>query len=377
VHISWTTITSSIVGSRVESVVCEKCGTSFFYKLVRAGIGKGSAPYDIGLGQALTRSQTAAQNNLDYRLSGDVELIACPHCNWVNQEIVEKYRSRKYCGVLYWSLLVLIVGFVTVPMTVIFLTSDLSYDNPWRRKIALLMTTLWFSSPVWFLVGQWIRRHRINPNANFPEYPILLPGTPPALVEQIDPKTGQKQWVPATPAQELPADGAIFRPAQLQPPDLCCVCMSTPDKLLTPPTKHNKYGGIKIPICNSCVSRLKRRRLMLSFVFIAVSSALVGGLFWFKQSLDAVGTIKFILIESILSVIACFLIAHFAFRPYSIRVLDKDRGILKISSLNPQYTSMLIKQAAESDRQIIVHPLNTPQATTPTSSSCYDRSLNL
>src|SRR5438067_1274597 len=87
---------SSTSGLRVESVVCEKCATTFSYELVRVGAGTASAPYYIGQTAAKARADQRARADLQKRLAREAELVPCPKCHWVNDGLIERVRRRRY-----------------------------------------------------------------------------------------------------------------------------------------------------------------------------------------------------------------------------------------------------------------------------------------
>ena len=86
-------VTSSIAGQHLKAVVCDKCKAEFFYELSRVGVGKASAPI-LFKGDAPDRAGEAAHRDLFKRLDNDAELVPCPQCHWVNEELIRKYRKR-------------------------------------------------------------------------------------------------------------------------------------------------------------------------------------------------------------------------------------------------------------------------------------------
>src|SRR5687767_9480977 len=90
------TFTAAQVGQKLQKVVCDKCKQIYFYELVRIGAGSATAPYLIGMNKARQRAEDRAGADLGDRLYGDAELVPCPKCNWVNQQLVDRYRQRMY-----------------------------------------------------------------------------------------------------------------------------------------------------------------------------------------------------------------------------------------------------------------------------------------
>src|SRR5690242_15731697 len=104
------TFTTTVVGRRWEKVTCEKCQAEFHYELVRIGVGSSSAPYYIGQDSARQRASGTAQRNLDKRLAREAELVPCPKCRWVNQDLIRRYRRSLYRAGPWLSLLLWLVS---------------------------------------------------------------------------------------------------------------------------------------------------------------------------------------------------------------------------------------------------------------------------
>jgi protein-arginine kinase activator protein McsA len=92
-HVLLKSVKSQASGNRIEAVICEKCQTRFYYKLARTGAGNASGLVFFDESARL-RAKTAAQHNLQLRLSQEAELVACPQCHWINQELIEKCRRQ-------------------------------------------------------------------------------------------------------------------------------------------------------------------------------------------------------------------------------------------------------------------------------------------
>src|SRR5271154_6989701 len=105
-------ISATQLGQKLEPVTCEKCKTEFFYELTRVGVGKGSALYNIGQAGASHRARSAAAQDLNQRLNQEAELVPCPKCHWVNQDLVDRYRHRKYRRAPLVIGIIMVVGFV-------------------------------------------------------------------------------------------------------------------------------------------------------------------------------------------------------------------------------------------------------------------------
>src|SRR3954464_13576384 len=92
---------STVSGRRLVSVVCEKCQTSYRYELTRQGHGSASSPYFLFADDLEDRAADRAQGNLAKRLDREAELVPCPKCYWINQDLVNRYRRRLCRCTLY------------------------------------------------------------------------------------------------------------------------------------------------------------------------------------------------------------------------------------------------------------------------------------
>jgi hypothetical protein len=110
---------ATALGSLVKCVACEKCGGHFFYQLVRVGAASAHAPYYLDQDRAAGQAQWRAEANLAEQLHGQTELVPCPHCGHIQQEMIEFVRARMYreLVVLGWVVSIaglLVTGFVAL-----------------------------------------------------------------------------------------------------------------------------------------------------------------------------------------------------------------------------------------------------------------------
>ncbi len=104
------TIQAEQPGQRVVRVDCTKCGSEYYYVLARVGFGNGTAPYGIGVASATRTAQENANRDLLRRLETEADLVPCPSCNWVNDDLVQGYRRGRYLGVGKFAVVVGIIG---------------------------------------------------------------------------------------------------------------------------------------------------------------------------------------------------------------------------------------------------------------------------
>jgi hypothetical protein len=166
------TFTATVTGRRIVEVSCEKCHTQFQYELIRQASGGGTAHYYIGVGAAERRAQASAEKNLEKRLRSEAELVPCPHCHWLNEELVRGYRRSRYRPLTTISLVLAGAAWVVVLFSL--------YALPARRSDRYpgdVATMIGFGAGIAVLLAglavQWWVRRLINPNRHYPMPPKL------------------------------------------------------------------------------------------------------------------------------------------------------------------------------------------------------------
>src|ERR1700733_2571092 len=89
---------STSIGGRIREVICDKCKYQYFYELTLMGAGSANAPYAIGSDAADKRATEQAERDLEKRLADEAELVPCPKCHWINDNLIQGYRRGRYRG---------------------------------------------------------------------------------------------------------------------------------------------------------------------------------------------------------------------------------------------------------------------------------------
>ncbi|MGN6369172.1 MAG: hypothetical protein ACTHN5_12995 [Phycisphaerae bacterium] len=342
--------TMTFTGSRIKQVSCEKCTAEFFYELTRIGVGKGSAPYGIGQKSARQRAEKAAQKNLAQKLERDVELVPCPNCRWVNTAAIHSYRKTRHKAWTLIAIAALICGaaldlFLYLDANEIFM-HPVPLTDPTLLTVAAVTLAL---AATCFLI-QFLARRAINPNTLINGQPNVPPGTPPALIEQPAPGTGQPSLIPV-PSEfsnlQTDATWATFRPGQLALEPLCCSCLDPATVTYKLPLTCEK--PLAVPLCNPCMRRIRNRWLLKILASLLIAIALGWILSRLPAGIDDTGrAIMWVFAAGFLSFVAVLYLDH-AVRPYRLRRLDRARGIWKISFHNPAYTAIMIRKIGQTD----------------------------
>ncbi len=346
VHFS-KTFKVTAAGQRLEAVTCEKCGTVYYYRLVRVGTGRGRAPYFLGQTAAAERARINAQKDLAQRLKGEAELVPCPQCQWVNRDLLKRYARRKY-RCLDWK------------ASGIALVGTIAATNVWmmRRQQNTTLTTLIILGLGLLCAGgmlvfrYWVRQW-LDPNRNFLDHPVLPPGTPLALLSRHDEQTGRATLEPVLrPCHELTGfrEWAILSPGHMAFPEICCVCLGDAATFYRAPLNGEGIRNLDVPLCWPCSTQVNqswRTIVLLSIACVTGLAALASALF---PGIDSHGRwLIFVVTAFILGLVACWSqVPQRAVRPFRLDIVDADRSIMRFSATNPEYTELLTRHIRES-----------------------------
>jgi len=293
-----------------------------------------------------------AEKDLKRRLESDAELVGCPTCRWVNQELIDKYRRARYRSAPWLAVLVLIVGPLVAMIADQFLPENWGKRGPAPAPPTVLMIAACVVAAALILpMRQWLRK-RVDPNRGFPDLaPSRPPGTPPPFVEQIDAATGKRFLQSAdllAGDQYQMGSWAILRPARWNFPATCCVCLCD-DVLWYPSPFGSKYNlDIGIPLCATCEPRLRRfwRILIgLSIALVMAVSYLITIRLPGVEKPDQLGVAAIIGVLG--SLVLWSRLADPICRPFKLRIIDRPRAIFGFKAMNAQYTRCLLNKTAK------------------------------
>ena len=338
------TIESLASGKRLVEVECEKCKSRYFYELARQALGAAASPYLLFRASATDRSVAGAQRRLAKRLSTEADLVPCPKCHWINNDLIKGYRRGvwPYVGMPIYILLV---------TGVLFLIMSTDVGESARRAVQI-WTIIFFMAPVGILGAKFLLRRSINPNAAFPRPPVVPPGTPPALVERRD-SNGARVLVPVPNEDAQASRGrAIFRVGQIKFPEMCCVCLEEATTSYSSPFKINHRSGFPAPLCDKCSAGAKLKWWLVApviFLIVAGCCLLLPRLI---PGIDPDGGLVIGAIVGLFaSLYAVAILPDLLARPFGYGKVDRSRGVCWFSARNPTYTQMVIDLAAASDRK--------------------------
>ena len=350
---------------RLVGVTCEWCGTAYWYVLERTAVGRGTAPYLIDQRGAAERASAAAKSSLDYHLATEREVVPCPACQWVNADMADLWRARRYPHAAVLAVVVGVVGGLAavVSAVTVAVRSGGGAGPPAAVGGAVAIATA--AATVGVLVGAARLRRRFDPNAAHPLPPAVPPRGPPALLQGPDPITGQPTLLRATPASTpgvtrgAATDGGVtYRAAQLPAlPAACCVCLTA-----LPPTPARRAAGngpasLLVPICDGCRWRARQRR-WLAWAGAAAGSATVAAAVAVASPVGrpAERAVLAGIVLVVGTVVGGVTVTNRIARPYRLQVLDRGRGIVRFAARNPAYTSRVaeaVRAANAGERPLV------------------------
>ncbi len=329
--------TAFVALNRVVSVTCEKCGCAYYYELTRIGAGSTEAAYGI-----LTLSGSSAEQQAEKEAWGwvtnDAELVPCPQCKWINEDLVICHRKGR---TERWRILASLVVYAGLGLTLFI--ALVGYFSA-RRPLELIAYIIGpgilgtFSIAATFkAIRKWLE-HSIQPNRNHPEEPHLPIGTPPALV-----MNDQRQLVPARPgALDTQREGEhksmafqVGRHAVIG--HTCCVCMGEANHMSSFTIQPIAGFDFQMGLCWGCGCRNTVASCAKSF-----GAALV--VFAVTTSLAILAGIReegIVFVNLLLSVAVGWIVWSLVRYPIRVTVVDVTRGVLFLKFKNPQFPSLV------------------------------------
>ncbi len=329
-----TRYTTEQVGELLFQVECDRCKCEYYYVLSRIGVGQDVDFGGSGSSSARRTAENRSSNDLAQRLLTEAELVPCPKCHWINDEMIEGYRRSKFrwigsCGfsiACIGTALTILAGLVAIfnPKTQILGFLYLICGPLASFAVCGLLMLIRNG------LRRWIVLNRDTPSG------IKIPeGSPRALLK--DPISDKLVPADTSPRVSPQSESTwIFPIALLKFPLVCCGCLRQPtsDRFNY---KCELTTAIKadIPRCGACARSDEQRRrtilagIVISFQLVSAIAIYVAAPrndFWFYNG------------------IALFiggLIGYFTAKLFGgpVRILDNDRsrGYIKLWFRNTEF----------------------------------------
>lgn len=320
-------------GKKIVPVKCEKCGCEYFYELSRMAKGVRYADFDLFQRWATQSATTDAARNLDNRLDDEAELVPCPQCEWVNDELVEGYRRSKFRN-LGWLAFAIAIGGTLLSLFGACLISAAPDSNQFLYPL-LGGPAISFAIAGLLLLFRKSYRLTIQPNWRHP-LPANVPiHTPPALFHEKN--TGK--FVRARDSfiehGDVPFAYAI---GQTVLPNVCCVCVKPVAILSGYLCKAFGHHTIRIPRCEDCGDKEVKASRRAFFIIAGVLFLITTGSTLF---LDVAIILTMVFINAAVSLALAGFFCQFAGKPVRILSEDHTRGLVSLWFKSSAYRKFL------------------------------------
>jgi hypothetical protein len=336
------TFESSRAGGCIVGVVCDRCGRAYYYELARIGTGAHTAPYGIGSSRASQKAQDHSESDLQRRLAMEAELVPCPRCHWISEDLVEGYRLGRYRGVGKLAFAVGFAGSILSLIVAWFIHIGSPLDR-WLLPYLLIGGPATFTgiAMTLLLLRRWLRS-RIQPNRGFPQETRLPPGTPPALI--MDEVTQSLRVALPTSAQ--PDHFLDYQFGRHKLPPLCSECLQPSDEGRGFGVQVTRLIHFEIPRCAACAEKSDREwgrisRFSLLLVLL-IGAAMV--VLMVRASVE----LWIILVSSLVlfgaTLVFISIVANARTAPVKLVGRDRSRGLVRLRFRNPAYVEAVTRQ---------------------------------
>jgi hypothetical protein len=322
------TYNSASIGATIVEVKCDRCGTPYCFELARVGSGAASAPYAIGSAGAAESAKDQARRDLGRRLAEESELVPCPKCLWINEDLVEGYRRGRFRAATKAAAGVALAGACLTFVIAWFASNGpVGFDRSTFAQVLAVGLGATIAIPGSILLLCRYLRVRIRPNQDHPLPPKIPAGTPPALVR--NPTTGELE--PAAPVSgtfEGTGRWKDFQIGRSTLPPTCCVCLAPADPRSAHRTPVAPPVELVVPLCRTCSRGWNLRKLAGASIGLVVSAVTIATLlslkldeilFWFAAC--SVGLLA--------PVIGAMIAGRLA-TPARVKVVDGPRGVVRV-----------------------------------------------
>lgn len=332
---------SANVGERLVRVECDHCQCVYHYQLARVGEGAANSHFGIGNTAAADSAEDRSRKNLKQRLVNEAELVPCPKCNWINDELVEGYRQSQYRGAGGCALAIGLVGTVSS-----LICAWYAYSGPIPEEKALpyflfVGPAIFISIAIAILLYRRLARSLIRPNRNFPLPPKLPEGTPPALIDR--PETDEPEPIIAKPDPIKPAEEWVeFQIGRSEFPPICCVCLNKTTFEHAYKIPFYKDIEMAVPRCEKCDRASARRYRRICLITLLIASLVTcTPLFVFRM--DPVWFWFLIVSMPLVSYGLGCVFAGTSTEPAYLSCKDHHRGTARVHFRNPDYCAVFVQ----------------------------------
>ena len=265
----------------------------------------------------------------------------------MNEDLIARYRRRKYRAVGWIAGGIAVVGIVVVMAEML-----LEHRQLPPAEMQVVLAVFMPAAAAVLLVRYWLRRH-IAPNRNAPGRPVLPPGTPPQLVER--PRSIRRPLAPSSPPRVNPTSRPMRSSGWCSDrtrafSGFCCICLAEATTAFDSPFKVDENSNLGVPLCGPCSSRLRNRWRVIAMISAILALAFAGLVALSFPGGDTTGRwIAFVILGLFASIFAVAVVPNMLCRPYRFGLVNADRGIARFSARNPAYNALLEQRVREMD----------------------------
>ncbi len=325
----------SLIGHRVVGQACEQCGREYCYELARIGSGSSWSHYGYKRDHARAKARLRAELDLEKRLSEESELVPCPKCEWISENLISGYRR----GRCRWTtpLAIRVVGLGGLVLSI--LAFGLALGGPLKDVVVYIIGVALVSGVLAaaILLIRPVLRSRIQPNRDFPYPPNLPRCTPQALVWNSTAGAFEPTKPPST---ERPRpDGWIeIQIGRERVPGVdCCRCLARAGPDSAYQAQLGRGLALDFPQCPEC-ARVSLGRIRASGLVAAGAAGVLGipalGFFTFGSYHHYVLAACVVMIFPAI-IAGCTVLRLTA--PVRVKFVDRSRGVVRIRFRNAEY----------------------------------------
>jgi hypothetical protein len=327
------------LGKRLIDVCCDRCKCSFHYELVRVG---------TGISTDYRQANQKAGQELNEQLASDADLVACPECNWVNDELIKRHCKFRYRTFEAVMVSIGILGIVCSLIAAYFIELLGNHDSIGTARIFYFVVPAIFAGLTGssFLLS-YLLRWRIQPNRTFPAVPNVPLGTAPALFKESEKLVLAPSRDPFMGTDE----GKIYLfPQHEQLPSTCCYCFDKTMRFV--PAHVTSASSAQIPFCTKCRKELDRRFLRVFWCTMGLLMPVGAGLGYWFDSIWCAGATTLVVSFTLSLVVASIA------TPYPWRVLQRQHplGQVCLQFRIQEYARVAAKHLIETAAENLAKP---------------------
>jgi hypothetical protein len=354
--------TAAVSGARIKEVRCEKCGQTYFYRLVRRGEGRGTSPYYLNNRGAERRAQAGAERKLAKLLERGVDPVPCPDCGWIQANMVREIRRRKLRWMNVFSIAFAILFGVIIGIWIP--TATKGFERPMKQDdwavLGVMAGLLVVTAGGPWLLRQMLLRLR-NPNRYYPQCPPPIPGAPRAFKDESSASAESAAQDEHAPVIE-PSGWMTVQLLDVPHPAQCCSCLDTTGNVRV--FKPATLVEIPLRVCPPCWKMYRMRQWFWTIGGALIAAAIAYGLLMLSDDFDEQERIIFACFGAFFGMIAALVIATKMTAPVRFGGFNNQLNTIRIKFANLEFIPVFVDAQIEQSIGNEAFPARNPQVQT-------------